>query len=100
MKNLSKELTQKYLTNLLCFLKKYASFIILIVVLCLFGFLVYQIRSFATQEPSDNIVNEKMGQTRPINIDKDAVEKIQQLQSTNVEVKALFDKNRDNPFQE
>lgn len=81
-------------------LKRYGVFMFIIIALFVFGFLVYRIRTLATQEPSESAVTEKAGQNRPISIDKSAVEKIQQLQSSNIEIKALFDQTRDNPFQE
>jgi hypothetical protein len=81
-------------------LKQYGVFIFVIGTLGIFGFLVFRVRTLATQEPSESAITEKAGQSRPIGIDKSAVEKIEQLQSANIEVKALFDQNRDNPFQE
>lgn len=97
---LDKALFTNLLTKLTAFAKKYGVFIFVIITLGLFGYLVYTIRVLAAKEPSESAVIEKMGTERPINIDESAVKTIQELQSTNVEVKALFDQNRDNPFQE
>lgn len=86
--------------KLIGFASKYAVFIFVILSLGVFGFLVYRIRTLAAQEPSESMIAEKAGETRPASIDKKSVERIQELQSTSVEVKTLFDQNRDNPFQE
>lgn len=91
---------QKLLLKYGLLLKKYAVFIFVLVSLGVFGFLVLRIRTLAGKEPSETAITEKTDQSRPINIDQSAVEKVQQLQSTNVEVKALFEQSRDNPFQE
>lgn len=80
--------------------KNNAVFIFIILGLAIMGYLVFQIRTLAAQEPSDDLLAEKMGETRPIRIDEDAVETVKSLQDTNIEVKALFDQNRNNPFSE
>jgi hypothetical protein len=82
------------------FLKKYAVVVFIVIGLSVIGFLVYQVGQLATKEPGDTLVDEKTGETRPIRIDSKAVEQVQKLQSTNVEVKALFNQTRDNPFNE
>ena len=97
---LDKALFTNLLTKLTTFTKKYGVFILVIATLCLFGYLVYTIRVLAAREPSESAVIEKMGTERPINIDESAVKTIQELQSTNVEVRSLFEQGRDNPFQE
>lgn len=94
-----KELT-KVFQKILGFVKRYAVFIFVLLGLGIFGFLVFRIRTLANHEPSESAVEEKIGDARPITIDQSAVAKVQQLQSTNVDVKALFDQSRDNPFQE
>jgi len=81
-------------------LKNKAVFIFIIVGLALVGFLVLQIRTLASTEPTDDMLTEKMGETRPIRIDEESVETVKNLQETNIEVKALFDQNRNNPFSE
>lgn len=80
--------------------KKYAVFIFVLVGLGIFGFLVFRIKTLVNREPSETAISEKSDQNRPINIDQSAVEKVQQLQSSNVEVQTLFEQARDNPFQE
>lgn len=91
---------KKIVLKLMFFLKKKAVFIFIIVGLGLFGFLVFQIRGYSDKQPSDDLLAEKLGTSRPTRIDEDAVEAIKNLQGTNTEVKALFDQNRNNPFSE
>lgn len=98
--NLDVKSLTKIPEKLLPFLKKYGVLIFVLIGLGIFGFLVFRIRTLANTEPSEYQISEKAGESRPINIDKKAVEQVQQLQATNVEVKAFFDQSRDNPFQE
>ncbi len=91
---------QKIALRCILLFKKYAVFIFVLVGLGIFGFLVFRIRTLSNREPSETAITEKTDQDRPINIDQSAVEKVQELQSTNIEVKTLFEQSRDNPFQE
>jgi len=95
----TKQLTAQA-TQIIAFLKKYAVLIFVLIALGIFGFLVLRVRTLVSTEPSEAAIEEKIGQAKPITIDSSAVAKIQKLQATNVEVKALFDNTRDNPFQE
>ncbi len=97
---IDKALFEKIQSKLVAFATAYAVFIFIVGSLLVLSFFVYRINSLANQEPSESAIAEKAGESRPATIDKKAVEKIQELQSTNVEVKALFDQNRDNPFRE
>lgn len=78
---------------------KYGVFIFVILVLCAYSFVVFRINSLAAHEPEDEIVNDRLNNLRRPKIDQDTINKIQQLEETNVQVKALFDQARDNPFQ-
>ncbi len=80
--------------------KDYSNFIIVLVILGMFGFIVLRIRSYATAQPSQTAIDQKLLDLKRTRIDHDAIEKIKELESTNVDVKALFDEARDNPFQE
>lgn len=94
-----KELPKK-ITPIIAKLQQYAGFALVLTVLFIFGFVVLKIRSYATVEPSQTQVDEKLLELKRTTIDQKAINKIESLESTNVSVKALFDKARDNPFQE
>ncbi len=100
MKKLDTEQLKDQLTKLLAFVHKYAVLGFVLISLGIFGFLVYRVRTLVSNEPSDDAVEAKLNETKSVKIDRSSVEKIQKLQATNVEVKALFDQARDNPFQE
>lgn len=88
------------LMQLLNWLKKYAVFGFVILVLGAYSFLVFQVRRAINAEPTETQVTEKLQDLRKTRLDKDAISKIEDLQSSNVEVQALFQAARDNPFQE
>jgi hypothetical protein len=98
--NLDVKIFKQLINKLIPFVKKYASFAFVLVGLAIFGFLVFKIRTFANIEPSETKIDEKISESRPIKIDQNAAEKVQELQDANVEIKSLFDSSRNNPFQE
>jgi hypothetical protein len=80
-------------------LRRYAGFMFLIGVLCIYGFLVLRISTLARTEPSDDEVAAQMSTVKRLKIDQSSIDKIQQLQDQNIAVKSIFEIARDNPFQ-
>ena len=77
---------------------KFGLFIALLVVL--YGYLGWHIQSLSTAQPTpEAIAAESQATSRP-KIDQALVDKIKQLEETNVTVKALFVQARQNPFKE
>lgn len=87
---------QPYLT----LAKKYAGFIFLLVFLGIYVFLVQHIGHLIEDEPSQAAVDSKLMPVNQLKVDQDAVKKITELESQNVDVKSLFDQARQNPFTE
>jgi hypothetical protein len=82
------------------FLKRYAVMLFIIVFLCIYGFLVIRVNSLVQSEPSQAALDEKLKTINRTKIDQSALDDIQNLQDQNVEVKALFEHARNNPFNE
>lgn len=81
-------------------LQQYLGFIIVLLVLSMFVFVVLRIRHYASLQPSQTAIDEKLQALQRTRIDQDAIDKIEKLEGTNTDIKALFDQARDNPFQE
>lgn len=62
--------------------------------------LVLRINQLSSAQPSAVEVNNKLDTISRPKVDKNALAKIQQLQDQNIQVKALFDEARQNPFSE
>ncbi len=88
------------LNHFLVLAKKYRAFIFLILVLASYAFLILRINLLTQSEPSAVSVSDKQKVIPRLKIDQTAVNKILQLEDQNVEVKALFEKARNNPFAE
>jgi hypothetical protein len=72
----------------------------LVVLVMLYGFIVWRIETLSTAEPDAAAVATQTKATSKPHLDQALVDKINQLESTNVTVKALFDQARKNPFRE
>lgn len=94
-----KDIPQK-LAPLLDKLKKYKTLFFILLLALIFGFLITRINSYAQTEPTQEAVIDELTTVQRPKIDENAIEKIEQLQDQNIEVKSLFDQARDNPFSE
>lgn len=81
-------------------LKKYLVFIFIMIVLSVYGYLVFYINVLATTEPDEDLVTERLKTVQRPRIDENALNKIKQLEDQNVQVQTLFQEARDNPFVE
>lgn len=82
------------------FIKRYAVFMFVVLLMGLFGFLVFRINQYGQVEPSEDAVQEKLQAVQRPKVDQAALDKIQQLQDQNIQVHSLFDDARNNPFNE
>lgn len=70
----------------------------LVVVAAVYGFIVWRISALQAVQPNLDAVSSKL-QSTP-HIDQATVTKVKQLQDNSVNVQALFNQARNNPFQE
>lgn len=81
-------------------LKRYLVIFVIIVIGSMYAYLLYTSGKLAEAEPSEVQVSEKFqGAARP-KIDKAAAQKLEELEDQNIEVQALFQQARNNPFSE
>lgn len=77
---------------------KHAKFMFIIFVLCLAGFLIFEINVLINQEPTDEQISAQSQTIKRPKIDQETINKIEQLEDHNVAVQALFKQARNNPF--
>lgn len=82
------------------FCRKNRVFVIILVVVAIFGFIVFRINYFNNLTPSESALDEQLKISSRPKIDKAIVEKLTNLESENIQVKALFNQARENPFNE
>lgn len=101
-KNLNLDL-KKALPKLNKFRQKFTahfSFILIMAVLLVYMFVVWQIKGLVTAEPSAEDENLVLTSTHIPKVDKEAVEQIQSLEENSPQVRSLFNEARNNPFNE
>lgn len=91
---------QKQLQPLLMKLRKYAAFIFVLAFLGMYIYMVQYIDNLIQDEPSQAAIDSKLRPVNRLKIDQKAVEQINELEAQSIEVKALFDQARQNPFTE
>lgn len=82
------------------FLNTYKKFMFVLSILVVIIFLVFRINQFSSAEPTQAQLDEKLQNNTSLKLDQTVLNRIQQLQDQNVEVQSLFDKSRNNPFNE
>jgi lipopolysaccharide export system protein LptC len=80
-------------------LRRYSVVIFLLVVACLYGFLMFRVNTLSGAEPTEDAVDSQVQAAHVPHIDPKIVKQLQSLQDHSVNVKALFDEARSNPFQ-
>ena len=91
---------RKKIDPMLTFVRRYLGAIIIVLVVGVFGFLVYRIGALANAEPNTSAQEEALAAVQRPRIDANAIKALQDLQGQNVDIQALFPTNRNNPFQE
>ncbi len=79
--------------------RRYSFLAFIIVVACIYGFVLFRITSLSNIEPSDDAVNSQVSQASIPRIDQTVVKQIKSLQDNSVNVQSLFDQARTSPFQ-
>lgn len=82
------------------FVKKNKVFLIILTVVAIFGFIVFRISYFNALEPTESALDKQLQTSSRPRIDKAIVEKLVNLETENIQVQALFNQARENPFSE
>lgn len=89
-------LIRKYITPL----KRYVAVISIAAIGAVYGYLVLTASQQANVRPSDDEVNNAYTKTSRPKLDDSAAKKLLQLESQNIDIQAIFDEARQNPFAE
>ena len=64
-----------------------------------FGFLTFNIANYSNREPSDDQIEERLSSLKTVNLNQQAVDKINELRDQNINIESLFNNGRANPFE-
>ncbi|HVV66911.1 MAG TPA: hypothetical protein VHB72_02465 [Candidatus Saccharimonadales bacterium] len=79
--------------------RRYSFIIFLIFIACVYGFIIMRINDLNNAQPSPDAVSSQVKADRIPRIDQNVVQQLQSLQDNSVNVQALFNQARNNPFQ-
>lgn len=80
-------------------LRRYIFVIFMVFILGLYGFLFLRISALSNAQPSPAAVSSQVQAAQIPHIDQSVVNQLQSLQDNSVNVQALFNQARSNPFQ-
>lgn len=98
MKDLS-GLTEKF-SDVLSRFKRYLPLLFGLLLLVLYGYLVYRVNVLNAAEPSATDVAAQSQTAKVPHVDPALIDQLQSLQDNSSSVQSLFDSARDNPFNE
>ena len=81
-------------------LGRFIPLMFILIVLGIYSFMVLHVDQLMQTEVQDEDVEEMVEEAGGLEIDRQAVEAIERLEDQNVEVEAIFQEARDNPFAE
>lgn len=97
---LSKEALTAHWATLARRLNRYRLFLFILAFLSIYGFLIVRVNSLTHGEPPPVAAGESLDAVRRLRLDQASINKLQALEAQNIEVRALFQQARDNPFTE
>lgn len=81
-------------------LTHYSGVLFIIGFLSVYAFLVMQVNVLVNSEPSTAEITQQTAGIKKLKIDQDALDKMLKLEAENIDVGALFNELRNNPFSE
>jgi hypothetical protein len=100
MKNLNLKTLLVIFVRFRRWLGRYRAILFIVGIMSTYSILVLRINMLNNKQPNSNDVTNQLQLAHPPKLNPAIISKIQQLQDNSVEVKALFNQARDNPFQE
>jgi len=79
--------------------RRYSLIIFIVFVGLLYGFILFRINTLNSQEPSEAAISSQVKAAKIPHIDLSVIKQLETLQDNSVNVKALFNEARSNPFQ-
>lgn len=98
--NIDKEQITLKLQKALSIGQQHLALIIIVLFCSLYGYIILQISAISNNEPDEAQVSEQIQAVSKPKVNEQTAEIIQGLQDQNVNVQAIFNEARDNPFSE
>lgn len=80
-------------------LQKYSTTIFICLIAVVYGFIFFQISSLNNRQPNQDQIDKFVRSSHSPRVDKKVIKQLESLKDNSVNVQALFDQSRENPFQ-
>jgi hypothetical protein len=98
-KNVNLKFSPRLIGRKLLALKKYSSIAFLLLVIGIYGFIVYRIHLIGNEQPANTVISTQVKGSHVPQVDQAIVKKLETLQDNSVNVQTLFEQARNNPFE-
>jgi hypothetical protein len=79
---------------------RYRITIFIVFFIGIYTFLVFRISSLTNREPDPAALSDRLQTVQRLRIDQNSIDRILELEEQNIDVRALFEQARNNPFNE
>lgn len=79
---------------------RYVVIMFVVLIAAVYGFMLYQINSLSNMQPSPSATTQAASSSSIPRIDPSVVQRLETLKDNSVNVQAIFNDSRDNPFHE
>lgn len=97
---LNKSTITESLLNILAKVSRFRLLLFVLLVACVYSYILFTINSLSGVEPTQETVNARKDPIAAAQVDKRVISQLRQLEDNSVSVRELFDSARNNPFQE
>jgi hypothetical protein len=79
-------------------LRRYSIVLFIVFVACVYGLVIWRINTLLTAQPSPEAISSQVKANSIPRVDPSVVKQLKELRDNSVNVRALFDQGRNNPF--
>lgn len=88
------------LTLLAAPIKRFRFILVFIAFSIMYAYIIMQVNTISLRQPSDKQIKDKVTATPQTKLDPNLTEQLNTLEETNIDIKAIFNDARKNPFAE
>lgn len=97
---MSEELKKLPISQALEIIKRFRLVIFVVLFASIYVYLFFLINTLTTKKPSQAAVDQELRTVKRLKVDENAVNQMLQLTEESIEVKAIYEETRNNPFSE
>ncbi|MDZ7786460.1 MAG: hypothetical protein U5L95_05060 [Candidatus Saccharibacteria bacterium] len=86
--------------KILAFVRRFRLVLFLLLFAVIYVYLLFYINGLNTKQPASGAVEDELETVKRLDLDQQALDRMRELTEENVDVRALYEETRNNPFDE